>query len=337
MELSENLAPIQVENKEDFLKALRQSGYVGLGGAGFPTYFKLTIPEGKEVDTLVVNGAECEPYITVDYRAFLDRQEDFIYALELISRFLPIKKISIGIEANKPKAIAAIKNRCAKAPTLPETEVVTLRAQYPQGGEKVLIKECTGRSIPIGKLPLDIGCIVMNVSTLAGIGTYFRTGLPLVEKYLTVDGEGVSKPMNVRVPLGMPVKEVLAACEGPNDKTEKILMGGPMMGIALDQIDQPILKYNNAILALSQNDLPKEQSAGPCIRCGSCVSVCPMQLMPTLIKRGTDLGQVAALKKSNVMTCMECGSCAYACPAHIPLVQYMRLGKAMIRKEGTRS
>lgn len=327
---------VKVQNLDEFLEAVRLSGYVGLGGAGFPSFFKLRVPEGKKVEYLLINAAECEPYITVDYRRLLEDKEAVLKALELISFYLQIPEIVLGIEDNKPQAIEmwTLLARESEGRLSAKFRVLALPSSYPQGAEKVLIKMCTGREVPPGKLPLDCSCIVMNVSTVAGIGHYFLTGQPLVRRNLTCDGSAIREPKNLSVPLGTSIEEVISFCGGFRTSPRKILMGGPMMGIALDRIDQPVLKYNNAILALSEEDLPRSETIDPCIRCGSCVSVCPMNLMPTTIKRYSSLEDPVMLERSGVMVCMECGSCAYACPAHIPLVQYLRLGKSIVRKAG---
>ena len=279
----ESVRPPVVESREDFLKAVRASGLVGLGGAGFPTHIKLNPKNLDEVDTLIINAAECEPYITTDYRECMENSWDIVSGVQTVMEFLETRQVIIAIEKNKPAAIAEL-SRIAASVSQPEKQVLvkSLPARYPQGAEKVLIAACTGRQVPPGKLPADVGCVVMNVTSVAFLARYLKTGMPLVEKRLTVDGSAVAHPKNVQVAIGTPVGEVIAFCGGTRFKVRKLLMGGPMMGLALMDDTMPVLKQNNAILALSEEDVLQTE-ASPCIRCGRCVDACPMHLVPPSI------------------------------------------------------
>jgi electron transport complex protein RnfC len=323
--LWEGLRPPSVTNLEEFLQAVRDSGVVGLGGAGFPTAVKLTVKDLDKVDYILINGAECEPYITSDTRTMLDDAGHVAEGLGLLRKFFG-KKIVIGIEKNKPEPIRVIKDIAAKTEGV---EVFELPSLYPQGGEKVLIYSITGRIVPEGKLPLDVGVIVLNVTTLAAIARYVKTGMPLIEKCVTVDGSAVKEPKNVIAPIGTPIKDLFEFCGGL-EGAEKILYGGPMMGIAVPDDGVPVLKSTNAVLAFNKKDaaLPPET---PCIRCGRCVKACPMNLMPLNIETAYQLKKPELLETYKVNLCMECGCCAFVCPAKRRLVQVMKLSKSMLK------
>ena len=327
----ESVRPPQVASREDLLRAVRASGLVGLGGAGFPTHIKLNPQNPDEVDTLLVNAAECEPYITADYRECMENSWDIVSGVQTLMELLDIRRVIIAIERNKPAAIRELSGIAASV-SQPgrEVRVQALPARYPQGAEKVLIAACTGRRVPPGKLPADVGCLVMNVTTVAFLARYLKTGMPLVERRLTVDGSAVQHPQNVRVPIGTPIHQVLEFCGGTDRPVRKLLMGGPMMGLALMDDTLPVLKQNNAILALAEEDAPA-LSASACIRCGRCVSACPMRLVPPSIAAAYQRRDTAAMEKLQVSTCMECGCCTYSCPAHRPIVQTMRLAKEAVR------
>lgn len=330
--LHESVQPPVVNNREDFLKAVRASGLVGLGGAGFPAHIKLNPPNIDEVDTLIINAAECEPFITADYRECMENSWDIVSGVQTVMEFLAVRQVIIAIEKNKPAAIREL-SQIAASVTKPgrEVRVKALPARYPQGAEKVLIATCTGRRVPPGKLPADAGCVVMNVTSVAVLSRYLKTGLPLLQKRLTVDGSAIKNPQNVLVTIGTPIKDVIAFCGGYKEAPGKLLMGGPMMGLALMNDELPVLKQNNAILAFTEEDARPEPIT-PCIRCGRCVAACPMQLMPTEIARAYNAKDVDAMKRLDVATCMECGSCSYSCPAHRPIVQTMRMAKEAVRK-----
>ncbi|MBQ9413514.1 MAG: electron transport complex subunit RsxC [Clostridia bacterium] len=333
----EGLTPPEVNNHAQFLAAVRASGLVGLGGAGFPTHVKLNPKNLQAIDTLIINADECEPYITADYRECIENSWDVISGVQTIMEFLDTAQVIIAIEANKPKAIEEL-SRIAEKVTTEERKVMVkkLPAFYPQGAEKVLIAQTTGRKVPPGKLPADVGCVVMNVTTIAALSRFLKTGMPLVEKRVTIDGSAVKEPKNVIVPLGTPIEKVIEFAGGLQCPAEKVLMGGPMMGTALVDRSLPILKQNNAILALSREDAALPE-ASACIRCGKCVAACPMNLVPPTLAIAQQLGDVDTLNKRGIMTCMECGCCAFSCPAFRPLVQIMRLGKDLVRAASKKS
>lgn len=332
MKVWDGVKPPVVETKEDFLKAVRASGLVGLGGAGFPTHVKLAFDESKNIDTLVVNAAECEPYITVDFRECVDNSWDILNGVYLLKEMFGFKQIIIAVEDNKPEAIKVLKNIADHEMDIGDTvKLMTLKSRYPQGAEKVMVQSATGRKVPPGKLPADVGCVVMNVGSVAFISRYMKTGKPLVSRSITVDGSAIKEPKNVRVAIGTPINEIIDFCGGYKAEPYKLLMGGPMMGIALHDDTYPVLKNNNAILAFAEKDVHVKKERD-CIRCGRCVSVCPMGLMPTLIERYAKIKDADSLNKIGVNVCMECGSCAYSCPSGRPLVQYMRLAKSVVRE-----
>ena len=332
--LYDGIEPPKADTKEEFLKAVRASGLVGLGGAGFPTHVKLNVPPDKNVDTLVINAAECEPYITVDYRECIDNSWDILSGIHIIKDMLGIENVIIAVENNKPKAFEVLK-RIADSDNYSgdHTKLMSLESRYPQGAEKMMVQSATGRKVPPGKLPADVGCIVMNVASVAFVARYIKTGKPLVSRSLTVDGSAIAEPKNVRVPIGTSIADIIDFCGGFKEEPRKVITGGPMMGLSITGTDLPVIKNNNAILAFTEKDA-KLMQEGDCIRCGRCAAACPMSLVPTLIERYTKAGDTDALKKIGVNVCMECGSCAYSCPAKKPLVQTMRAAKAFLREAG---
>ena len=335
MTVSPDVKPPVVETKEDFLKAVRESGLVGLGGAGFPAHVKLNVPKDKHLDTLIVNAAECEPYITADNREALENSWAVLSGVYAVRDLLKLDRVIIAVEDNKPEVIETLR-KIADNPTHdPEDRVriLPLHARYPQGAEKVLVQSCTNRVIPLGKLPADVGCLVMNITSVAFLADYLKTGMPLVKKRVTIDGSAIANPQNVIVPIGTKIADAVAFCGGYSKPPRKLLMGGPMMGIALTTDEQPILKQNNGILAFAEEDAALPEPTA-CIRCGRCVSGCPMNLIPTQLEKYAELGNAEELDRLGVMCCMECGTCAYNCPAHRPLVHAIRLGKALVRNGG---
>lgn len=336
MRLYDEIKPPVVTNKKELCEAIRQSGLVGLGGAGFPTHVKLNFPDDKGVDTLIINAAECEPYITVDYRCCVEDAEDILEGVYKLQKYCGFKQVIIALEDNKPEAFKVLKEIADKDNDSGDfVKLMTLKSKYPQGAEKMMVLSATGRKVPPGKLPADVGCVVMNVGSVAFVGRYLRTGKPLISRSITVDGSAVAQPKNIRVPIGTNLQDIIDYCGGFKSEPRKIIFGGPMMGVAICSTQAPICKQNNALLAFEdRKDIIKKER--DCIRCGRCVDVCPMSLMPTNIERFAKTKDVASLKKSGVMVCMECGSCAYSCPSGRPLVQYMRLAKQIIREDGAK-
>lgn len=326
-EIDESVKVPEVTDLQSFAAAIRASGLVGLGGAGFPTHVKLMPKNLDEVTTLLVNGAECEPYITADNRAMLEDTDDIVEGIKLVKKYMNLSTVIIGIEDNKPQAIAKLQ---AAVADIEGASVKALKAQYPQGGEKVLIYECTGKIVPEGKLPSDVGCVVMNVSSIAFVAKYMRTGMPLITKRLTVDGDALLTQECGSCHCTS-FSDVIDFCGGFKTEPKKIIMGGPMMGFAVPTINYPVLKNNNAILAFSAAKTAEaEKPETPCIRCARCVNACPFSLMPAAIEKAYKAGNVDALKALKVNLCMECGCCAYVCPAKRNLVSVNRLAKKMI-------
>ncbi len=327
------LTPHEVKTPKDLIDAAKQCGLVGLGGAGFPTYIKLMTNDDKPIDTLIINGAECEPYITADYRECIESPEDVLYGIYLIKEVLNLKQVIIGVEDNKPKALKILYDIAANEKDVKdEVKVMKLKSHYPQGAEKVLIYTTTGRKVPLGKLPADVGCIVMNITSIAVLARFIKEGLPLTYKRVTVDGNAVEKRGNYLCPIGTSVNDLLNFVGAKEE--EKIIMGGPMMGNAITDKSLPIVKSTNAVLAFKGNAAKPEEISN-CINCGRCLGACPMNLRPRLVETALDLKEDAlSLKKLNVEYCIECGSCAFNCPARRPLVQAMRLAKNEIRKAG---
>lgn len=324
----EGIAPVSVNNYDEFISAVKNSGVVGLGGAGFPTFVKLDVKDTSRINTVIINGAECEPYITSDTRTMIDDADLLCEGLELIHRFLNADNIVIGIENNKKECIKVLGSKTAD---MSYVKVASLKSLYPQGGEKVLIHNITGKVVPEGKLPIDVGVIVLNCTTLVAIVKYIKTGMPLVERCITVDGSAISEPKNVIVPIGTSVSDIIEFCGGFKSEPGRILYGGPMMGITIDELSAPILKNNNAIIALDEADTVPQKTT-PCIRCGKCIEACPLNLDPVIFSKGYKKNDVNLLKDAKVNLCMECGCCSYICPTKQPLVQRNKLAKSILRE-----
>lgn len=328
MEVAPTVQPISVTDTASFVEAVKESGLVGLGGAGFPTHVKLSVKDLNKIEEIVINCAECEPYITSDTRTMIDDIHYLREGVNLLERFMYAKKIIFGIEENKKEAIECLKQLEKEDKCI---EVKVLKASYPQGGEKVLIYNTTKKIIPEGKLPLDKGIVILNVTTLATMAKYIETGMPLVEKVVTVDGSAVERPQNVIVPIGTKLKDVFAFCGGFKKTPFKVMYGGPMMGITVPNLEEPILKNTNAILAFDEKEAHINEPSN-CIKCGRCINNCPLHLNPTAFAKAVDLHHPEDLVKYKVNLCMECGVCSYVCPAKRPLVQKNRLGKIELKK-----
>ncbi|MCQ2450630.1 MAG: electron transport complex subunit RsxC [Clostridia bacterium] len=331
MEKDPNIKPFSVKNQADLIEAAKKCGLVGLGGAGFPTHIKLNPPNSAKIDTLVVNAAECEPYITADYRECMENYNDVIEAIYLIKDIFKLEKVVICVEANKPKAISKLYEIATDKRDKDDTvKLMKLPTKYPQGAEKVIIYSATGRVLPVGKLPSDVGCIVMNVTSLGTLYRFIKTGMPLVSKRITFEGTAVKEPKNVIVPIGTKITDVIDFCGGVDENYSKIITGGPMMGTAVLDEDAVIEKRTNAVLVLNSE---KDEKSTPCIRCGRCANKCPMGLTPAKVEAANRIGDTESYEKLNVNLCMECGSCSYVCPAKRPLTQVMRVAKAELRRK----
>ena len=325
--ISEEVSPPEVSDKTSLVKAVKESGCCGLGGAGFPTHIKLNFDETKTpIDTLIINGAECEPYITSDYRELIESTEDVIEGIQLLMKYLGIKHAIICVEDNKPQAIKKLQGLLTE---IMDINIAILKSSYPQGAEKVVIYSATGRIVQEGQLPSNQGVIVMNVSTIGFIDRYLKTGMPLIERRMTIEGEIIENPINVFALIGTPASFILEHQGLDFEKLGKLISGGPMMGTCMMDTDAPIVKTNNALLAIKKgNDADKVQTA--CIRCGSCMNACPMKLMPMELEKAYDTRNVAALKERKLVLCMNCGSCTYVCPAKRNLAEKNQLAKSLL-------
>lgn len=328
------IAPPKITSREELVAAVAASGLVGLGGAGFPTHVKLAAPqEGKTIpDFLIVNGAECEPYITSDYRLMLEETDDIASGIRVVKEYTGVKQVVVGVESNKPFAIAKLQAAFADDKDI---SVLTLKSSYPQGAEKILIASVTGRAVPMGGLPSDAGAIVMNVGTAAFISKYLKTGMPLVQKRITVSGGAVRRPGNYFVPVGTSIEHILEQCTCNENSADRVILGGPMMGSAMWSGDFPVLKASNAVLALTREELGSILDT-PCIHCGRCADRCPMQLSPVETELAFRRADADECKRLAVMNCIECGCCTFTCPAKRPLTQNMRLAKNLVRKAGAK-
>ncbi|TVQ20728.1 MAG: electron transport complex subunit RsxC [Spirochaetaceae bacterium] len=314
---------------------LRGAGIVGMGGATFPTDVKFSPPPNASLDTLILNGAECEPYLSCDHRMMVEHAEELLHGMLLADAAFAFSRLVIAIEKNKPDAIAAFNaaidalglRNAARTPV----EVIGLDVRYPQGAEKVLIKVVTGRTVPAGKLPFEVGVVVSNGQTLFALYEAAYFGKPLVDRVVTVSGEGIERPKNIRALIGTPVADLIQLCGGVDPATTKVIAGGPMTGTALPSLDYVVTKGLSGLLFLTQSEYPSES---PCIRCGSCVEVCPMGLMPLKLAAYAKAGKFELAKATNLADCFECGSCAWACPANIQIVSWIKYAKNYIRVKG---
>lgn len=312
--------------KEEIIEAVKNAGIVGMGGATFPTYVKLSPPADKKIEYVIVNGAECEPYLTSDYRAMVEYPEEIVYGLKAVMKIFDLKVGYIGVEDNKEFAVRSLKNSSKEN----EVKIIELKTKYPQGSEKHLIKAITGREVPSGKLPADVGALVINIDTAVEIAKVLKTGRPLIERIVTVTGNGIAKPGNFRVRIGTPFKYVIEAAGGFKGDVRKLISGGPMMGVAQYSVETPVIKGTSGLLALTRKEVNYKKES-PCVRCGKCVDACPMGLMPLYISSYSKKEDYENMKKYNIMDCIECGSCTYACPSNRNPVEFIRVGKAKLQ------
>ena len=329
----EGVTPPEVTDLPSFIEAVKKSGIVGLGGAGFPTAIKLNVSPEKAIHTIILNGAECEPYITVDTRTMLDESDEIRSGIQLLKKLIPtVTRFIIGIEKNKPDCIAKMKEVFSDDTSV---TVKGLPLLYPQGAEKVLIHTTTRLTVPEGKLPVDVGVLVMNVTTLASITKYIKTGFPFVERVVTVDGSAVKNPMNVIAPIGTTVRDLIEFTGGLKSEAIKVIFGGPMTGFAAHSLDEPVIKTTNAVIIFSKEDAVLKPATA-CIHCGKCVESCPHMLEPTSFCKALDIDnqddRLARLEELRINLCVECGCCSYVCPANRPLVESNRSAKKFVRE-----
>lgn len=317
---------------EGIRERVAQSGIVGLGGAAFPTQVKLSPPEGKKLGLYIANGAECEPYLTCDNRVMIERPKDVVTGLKLLMKGVGVTQGVIAVEANKPEAIAALKNTVVREPGI---SLQVMKVKYPQGAEKQLICALTGREVPPGGLPMDVGVAINNVGTAVAVADAVVRGKPLVERALTVTGSAIAEPKNLLVRVGTPLRHVIEQCGGFVKPPVKVIMGGPMMGVAQCSLDAPVIKGTSGIVAFSREDVV-DVSYEPCIRCGQCVTVCPVRLLPSKLGMLVENSRFLEAKEERLLDCMECGSCVYVCPANRPMVHWMKFAKNELRKIAAR-
>jgi Na+-translocating ferredoxin:NAD+ oxidoreductase subunit C len=315
----------------EVVQAVQDAGVVGLGGAAFPAHVKLVPPPGQEIDLLLVNGAECEPYLTTDHRTMAEFPERVWFGVRIMMRALGVGRAVVGVERNKPDAIEALR---ACAPADLDVSVLPMTVKYPQGAEKMLIRTVTGREVASGKLPASVGVVVQNVGTIACIAEVFETGLPLVERVVTVTGPGVRRPSNLVVPVGSRLRDVLEFCGGLTDDAVEILFGGPMMGASIADLDTPLTKGTTGVVVLTRA-VSRPRTVHPCIQCGSCLDACPVFLDPSRLGQLAQAGRYEEMQAENLADCMLCGCCSYVCPSSIPLSQLFAVSKAGLRRRAS--
>ena len=319
----EGLTPAQV------VAAVQEAGVVGLGGAAFPTHVKLAPPKDLTVHTLIINGAECEPYLTSDHRIMVEFPGRVHFGIRVMLHAMNAKRCVIGVEKNKPDAIAALQ---ATIPPDLDVRVLPLTVKYPQGAEKMLVKSVAGVEVPSGKLPVTVGVVVQNVGSVAAIAEVFETGLPLIERIVTVSGHGLRRPANLIVPVGTKLKDVLAQCDGVSPEAAEVIVGGPMMGLAQANLDAPVIKGTTGIVVLTGRET-RGVAIYPCIHCGRCLDACPVFLNPSLLGDLARTNRYEEMAAHHLADCMLCGSCAYVCPSNIPLSQMFQAGKVALRRQ----
>ena len=311
---------------DEIIAKIKEMGIVGLGGAAFPTHVKLTVPEGKKAEVLIINASECEPYLTADHQLMLEKGKEIIIGINFLMKALQVKKAIIGIENNKPDAIELFDRLSTRFLGL---EVVPLKKQYPQGGEKQLIEAVTGQRVPSGKLPIDIGAIVVNVGTTYAVYEAIQKNKPLIERVITVTGKSVKEPMNLLVRIGTPFADIIEMAGGIPDDTGKIVVGGPMMGKALTTLDVPVAKGCSGVLMIPEKDAHRKERH-QCMRCAKCIDACPMGLEPYLLQKLAENEMWDKMEEEYILDCIECGCCQFTCPSKIPLLDFVRLGKRTV-------
>lgn len=316
---------------KEIVEVVREAGVVGMGGATFPNHVKLSPPPDKKIEYVIVNGAECEPYLTSDHRAMLETPEEVIEGLKILIKVFGLKEGYIAIETNKADAIALMQEYAAKETDV-KINVVPVKTKYPQGSEKHLIKAVCDREVPPGKLPMDVGCVVDNIDTCAAIARAFMYGFPVIMRIVTVSGDCIENPSNFRIRVGTNVEDAIKKCGGFCKPAAKVIMGGPMMGVSMPFTDVPIVKGSSGILGFSEEMIHGKEKQN-CLRCGKCVEGCPMNLLPNIIKEAVAADDVEKLVKLNVMDCIQCGSCSYVCPAEQNPLQHVRTAKAKVNQK----
>lgn len=313
---------------DEVIRAVQNAGVVGLGGAAFPTHVKLAPPKDQVVHTLIINGAECEPYLTSDHRTMVEYPARVLFGIRVMMHAMGVPRCVLGVERNKPDAIAAL---TGALPDDLDITVLPLTVKYPQGAEKMLIHAVTGVEVPSGKLPVHVGVVVQNVGSVAAIAEVFETGLPLIERIVTVSGHGLRKPANLIVPVGTKLRDLLAYCDGVTADAAEVILGGPMMGQAQANLDAPVLKGTTGVVVLERHET-REAKVHPCIHCGRCLEACPVFLNPSLLGDLARVDRHEAMVEHHLADCMLCGSCAYVCPSNIPLSQLFQASKAALRR-----
>lgn len=311
-------------SKEEIVKAIAAAGIVGMGGATFPTQVKLTPPPGNKAEVLIINGVECEPYLTADHRIMLEKAEEIIIGVQILMKAIDVKRAIIGIENNKKDAIAHLQDIAGKVLGV---EICPLKVKYPQGGEKQLIQATVNRAVPSGALPIAVGAVVQNVGTALAVYEAVMKNKPLIERVVTVTGKSVKNPGNFLCRIGTPISKLIEAAGGMPEDTAKVIGGGPMMGRTMVNIDSPVMKGTSGVLQINEKEAARRPMRN-CIRCGKCVSACPMGLEPYLLMKLSQFNLLERMEEEKVMDCIECGSCSFTCPSDRPLLDYIRLGKA---------
>jgi len=318
----EGLSPDHLKEK------VKQAGIVGMGGAAFPSVVKLSPPKEKPIDTIILNGSECEPYLTGDFRLMLERPKEIIEGLKVLMKILGVQRGFVGIEDNKPDAIKAIREAVKGEKDI---EVHALQTKYPEGAEKMLIQVMTGRKVPPRALPMDVRVVVHNVGTAYAVYEAARYGKPLIERVVTVTGEGIREPKNLKVKVGTLISHLIHDCGGMKEEKVKVISGGPMMGFAIPSLEVPVTKGTSGIVVLTEREIVHTGKFQPCIRCGRCIDACPMGLMPSMLSIYAERGFYEGAKEYNLFDCFECGCCTFVCPSKRPIVQLVRIAKSMVK------